>query len=201
MHKRGEALAASRNEGKIYNSGNHGGGGVKYRYRTAGNTVIREEVAVKPKKKPAKARAAEVRVQKKAKPSILDAPVNNSGMRAPKNVGLVFFSFFILGIVCISCIKYVDLRNECTSLQKKISRDKIVYNDLKLANDEEYDRIMGSVNLEDIKKTAMDELGMDYPKKSQVVVIPGNGSDYVRQYKKIPDKQPGDELEKSSGSK
>lgn len=122
-------------------------------------------------------------------------------MRAPKNVGLVFFSIFVLGIVSISCIKYVDLRNECTGLQKKISRDRIAYNDLKLANAEEYDRIMGSVNLEDIKKTAMDELGMDYPRESQVVVIPGSGSDYVRQYKKIPDKQPGDELEKSSGSK
>ena len=194
-------MAASRGEGKIYNTGNHGGGGVKYRYKTVGNTVIREEIAVKPKKKRAKSAAVSPVSQNKAKPSILDAPVNNSGMRAPKNVGLVFFSFFILGIVCISCIKYVDLRNECTSLQKKISRDRIAYNDLKLANDEEYDRIMGSVNLEDIKKTAMDELGMDYPKKSQVVVIPGSGSDYVRQYKKIPDKQPGDELEKSSGSK
>ena len=174
---------------------------MKYRYKAVGNTVIREEVAAKPKKKSTKTGAVNPVSHSKAKPSILDAPVNNSGMRAPKNVGLVFFSFFILGIVCISCIKYVDLRNECTSLQKKISRDKIAYNDLKLANDEEYDRIMGSVNLEDIKKTAMDELGMDYPKKSQVVVIPGNGSDYVRQYKKIPDKQPGDELEKSSGSK
>ncbi|GEM_PF-241215 len=194
-------MAASRGEGKVYNTGNHGGGGVRYRYRTVGNTVIREEVAARPKKKAAKAHSVNARPQVKQKPSILDAPVNNSGMRAPKNLGLVFFSFFILGIVCVSCIKYVDLRNECTSLQKKISRDKIAYNDLKLANDEEYDRIMGSVNLEDIKKTAMDELGMDYPKKSQVVVIPGSGSDYVRQYKKIPDKLPGDELEKSSGSK
>ena len=194
-------MAASRGEGKVYNTGNHGGGGVRYRYRTVGNTVIREEVAPRPKKKSAKSRQKQQKPQTRQKPGILDAPVNNSGMRAPKNVGLVFFSIFILGIVCISCIKYVDLKNECTSLQKKLSREKIAYNDLKLANDEEYDRIMGSVNLEDIKKTAMDELGMDYPKESQVVVIPGSGSDYVRQYKKIPDKQPGDELEKSSGSK
>lgn len=190
---------ATRETGKIYNTGNHGGGGTRYRYRTEGNTVIKEEVTLrrKPKKKP----ATKVKPAPKPKVSPLDAPVNNSGMRAPKNVGLAFFSIFILIVVSVSCIKYVDLRNECTGLQKKLSKEKIAYNDLKLANDEEYDRIMGSVNLEEIKKTAMNELGMDYPKADQVVVIPGTGNDYVRQYKKIPDKLPGDALEKTSGSK
>ena len=184
-----------------YSTDNHGSRAVRYRYRADGNTVIREEVAVRRKKATAPKTETKPRVEAKPKPSFLDKPVNNSGMRAPKNVGLAFFSIFLIGIVCLSCIKYVDLRNECTGLQKKISKDRIAYNDLKLANDEEYDRIMGSVNLEDIKKTAMDELGMDYPKEDQVVVIPGDGNDYVRQYRKIPDKQPGDALEKTSGSK
>ena len=60
---------------------------------------------------------------------------------------------------------------------------------MKLANDEEYDRIMGSVDMEEIKKIAMNELHMKYPDSGQVSnMIESTDSDYVRQYKEIPKK-------------
>ena len=57
---------------------------------------------------------------------------------------------------------------------------------MKLANDETYTKIMSSVDLEEIKRIAVSELGMKYAKEGQVVQYTGEGNDYVRQYSDIP---------------
>ena len=59
-------------------------------------------------------------------------------------------------------------------------------NNLRLTNDEELERIESSVNLEEIKQIAVEELGMTYAKAGQVVTISDEGSDYVRQLKELP---------------
>ena len=46
---------------------------------------------------------------------------------------------------------------------------------------------MSSVDLEEIKRIAISELGMKYAKEGQVITYSGEGSDYVRQYDDIPD--------------
>ena len=58
---------------------------------------------------------------------------------------------------------------------------------MKLENDETYTKIMSSVDLEEIKRIAINELGMKYAKEGQVITYSGEGSDYVRQYDDIPD--------------
>lgn len=57
---------------------------------------------------------------------------------------------------------------------------------MKLDNDEEYSRIMSSVDMEEIKTRAIEDLGMQYAEKGQVVEVPGVADDYVRQYKAMP---------------
>lgn len=59
-------------------------------------------------------------------------------------------------------------------------------NDLKLANDEEYSRITSSVDLEEIKRIAIQELGMQYAEEGQVVTFASENSDYVKQMADIP---------------
>ena len=54
-------------------------------------------------------------------------------------------------------------------------------------NDETYTKIMSEVDLEEIKRIAIGELGMKYAKDGQVITYTGEGSDYVRQYSDIPD--------------
>ncbi len=104
------------------------------------------------------------------------------------SAGYVVFLVFSLLISAAVCIWYVRLRSELTASQKEISRLETTYNALKQSNDEEYDRIMASVDLESIKKRAMTEYGMKYPKEDQVVNISGADDDYVRQYGDIPKK-------------
>ena len=84
------------------------------------------------------------------------------------------------------CVKYLGLQSDITSRQRHISTMESDLNDKKLANDEEYARIMGAVDLEKIKAIAMNELGMSYPSKDQIVSFQDGDSDYVRQYADIP---------------
>lgn len=104
------------------------------------------------------------------------------------HMSLPYVSFLVLAIVFMGfiSIQYLQLQSDITGRQKNISRMESTYNDLKLANDEEYARIMGSVDLEEIKQIAMNELGMTYPTGSQIIGFSSEGSDYVRQYGDIP---------------
>lgn len=91
----------------------------------------------------------------------------------------LFFAGFVL-------IGYIQLQYEMTSSVKNISNLEKQLNNLKLDNDEQYNRILSSVDLEEIKRIAIDELGMQYAGQGQIVIISGEDSDYVRQYADIP---------------
>ena len=54
-------------------------------------------------------------------------------------------------------------------------------NDLRLTNDEDYARAASSVDLEEIRRVAIGELGMRYAKEGQIINVSGEGNDYVRQ--------------------
>ena len=145
------------------------------RYYVDGNTVR--------KLAPQKRHYSKKNVVKKEDP-IPERPKRLIHMSA----GYVFFLMLSLIVSALVCIWYVRLRSELTASQKEISKLENTYNTLKQANDEEYDRIMASVDLEDIKKRAMTEYGMKYPGEDQVVNISGADDDYVRQYGDIPKK-------------
>ena len=105
---------------------------------------------------------------------------------APMNLGYIFFMMRATLVVCVVLIGYVELQADITNRINHISKLESQLNDLKLANDEEYTKIMSSVDLEEIKRIAIEELGMKYAKDGQVITYSGEGNDYVRQYKEIP---------------
>ena len=53
-------------------------------------------------------------------------------------------------------------------------------NNMKQANDEEELRIANSIDLEEIKRIAIGELGMTYAQEGQIVLYSGEGTDYMR---------------------
>ena len=105
---------------------------------------------------------------------------------APMNLGYIFFMMLATLVVCVVLIGYVELQADITNRINHISKLESQLNDLKLANDEEYTKIMSSVDLEEIKRIAIEELGMKYAKDGQVITYSEEGNDYVRQYKEIP---------------
>ena len=58
--------------------------------------------------------------------------------------------------------------------------------DLKIENDAEYSRATSSIDLEEMKRIAMEELGMVYADKEQVVIYEDKEAEYFRQYEDIP---------------
>ncbi len=104
------------------------------------------------------------------------------------NLGYVLFLSFALLIAGITLIGYLQTQAQLTLSIKNVASLESELNDLKLSNDEELARINSAVNLEEIKRIAVEELGMTYAKEGQVVKISGEGSDYVRQLKNLPSK-------------
>lgn len=103
------------------------------------------------------------------------------------NFTYVLFLVSALLVVGVVLVGYIRLQSDITNTVKHISALESELNDLKLSNDEEYSRITSSVDLEEIKRIAIGELGMRYAQEGQIITYSPNGSDYVRQFADIPD--------------
>lgn len=82
---------------------------------------------------------------------------------------------------------YLTLQSDITSSIKHISALESKLNEMRLENDENYSRITSNVDLEEVKRIAIQELGMRYAEEGQIITFNGEGSDYVRQTGDIPD--------------
>lgn len=105
----------------------------------------------------------------------------------PMNKGYIAVAAAAFVIVCGVLMGYVNLQSDITNHITNISKLESQLNEMKLANDETYTKIMSSIDLEEIKRIAVNELGMKYAKEGQVVEYTGEGNDYVRQYGQIPE--------------
>lgn len=124
--------------------------------------------------------------KRKQKDEIKRRQVRRRVKSSPMNLGYIFFMMIAMLVVCVVLIGYVELQADITNKINHISQLESQLNDLKLDNDETYTKIMSSVDLEEVKRIAINELGMKYAKDGQVITYSGEGSDYVRQYKEIP---------------
>ena len=84
-------------------------------------------------------------------------------------------------------VGYIRLQSDITNSSKHIASLEKELNDLKLANDEEYSRITSSIDLEEVRRIAIQELGMKYAEEGQIVVFESENNDYVKQVAPIPD--------------
>ena len=103
------------------------------------------------------------------------------------NLGYVLFLSLALFAMGAILTVYIGLQSEITASIKNISKLESRLNTMKLDNDEEYSRISSSVDLEEVKRIAIQELGMKYAEEGQIVTFSGKGSDYMRQVADIPD--------------
>ena len=89
-------------------------------------------------------------------------------------------------MVLWSCVTYLQLQAETTSRVKNIAALETELEDLKKENDDNYTRIMTSVDLDYIRDVAINELGMVYANEDQVILYDGGTKDYVRQSQDVP---------------
>jgi len=97
------------------------------------------------------------------------------------SLGYVVFLMAALCVAGMILINYIQLQSEVTNKIKNIASLESELNHLKLSNDEEYNRIVDSIDLEEIKRIAIGELGMTYAKEGQIITYTNTGNDYMRQ--------------------
>ena len=101
----------------------------------------------------------------------------------------VLYMIFLAAASCMvlwSCVNYLQLQAETTSRVKHIASLETELEDLRKENDDNYTRIMTSVDLDHIREVAINELGMVYAEPNQVILYDGGTNDYVRQNGSIP---------------
>lgn len=97
------------------------------------------------------------------------------------NLGYVVFlvaAFCTCGFILIN---YIQLQSELTNRTKGLASLESRLNTMKLTNDEDYSRITSSIDLEEIKRIAIGELGMTYAKEGQIITYSSVENDYMRQ--------------------
>lgn len=101
-------------------------------------------------------------------------------------IGYVIFVAIALITVAMILVRYVSIKSDITNSLNHISALEAQLNELKLENDATYSRINGNIDLEQIRDTAINELGMTYAKEGQTQTFVSEDGDYVRQLAKIP---------------
>lgn len=102
--------------------------------------------------------------------------------KSAMNAGYVIFLAIMMCVAGYFCMNYLDITSSITNDLKKIAQLEAQYNNLKAENDDYENRINGNIDLEEIKKKAMSDLGMQYAEDDQIVKYESDDTDYVRQY-------------------
>lgn len=124
------------------------------------------------------------------KPKLSNSTRKNREKALNMNLGYVMFLAIAAIVTLAVCVSYLKLQAETTHRVKSISSLEKEVADLRSDNDETYNRINNSIDLEQIKQVALEDIGMVYASEDQVVLYDNQESDYVRQYSDIPKAKP-----------
>lgn len=102
------------------------------------------------------------------------------------NVPYVSFLTAVSIATVFVCVNYLQLQSEGISYRNQIASLESQLTELKLANDNAYEEAVSSVNMEDVKNIAVNELGMTYADEGQIITYSNQDGDYIRQYAEIP---------------
>ncbi len=137
------------------------------------------------------ARKAAVRVQPERpveQTKELSKQVRQNRSRAlHMNKGYVVFLAIAAVVTLVACAQYLQLQSEITDRSERITSLQQELADRKEANTTKYNAIVNSINLEEVRERAMNDLGMIYAQEEQVVTYKNPANVSVRQYAEIPE--------------
>ena len=165
-----------------YASDRRQSGGYSSARSKAGQAYMYGNVVAKPEYEPKKNRSS-VKRRKKVSRQVQ----KNRNRALHMNAAYVVFLAIAATIVLLLCVNYVRLQSEVTKHSKNVTALQEELADLKEENTTKYNAVMDSVNLEEVREKAMDDLGMVYANENQVVEYDNPDGDYIKQYEQIPD--------------
>jgi len=99
---------------------------------------------------------------------------------------VVFLAVAAIAMLIV-CVNYIQLRSTITSRSANITALQAELASLKEENNTKYNVVMDSVNLDEVRTTAIEELGMVYANKDQIVEYDNPTGGYIKQYEVIPE--------------
>ena len=97
------------------------------------------------------------------------------------NLRYVIFLASLVAVLTLSLIGYIKLKSDISSTNKTISSLESRLTEMRASNNEVYNEIVGNVDLEEIRRIAIDEFGMKYANQDQIVVYSETKGDLVHQ--------------------
>lgn len=113
------------------------------------------------------------------------AASRKAGHTSVMNAAMIISMLGVVALMCVALFGYISLQSAVTQSVKEIASYESTLSSLKEANDEKYNEIVASVNLDEIKSRAMSELGMTYAAENQIISYEGDMSDYVHQVSEV----------------
>lgn len=128
-------------------------------------------------------RSENLRLEERAEAARLKRLEASRGMNMPTCIAFTAILFAMMFLL----IDYVSMKTDVIKVSKQIATKQEEYNSLKSKNDSKLKEIETSINLNEIAKIAVDELGMVKAEESQIIMFNKNESAYVRQYDDLPE--------------
>lgn len=155
------------------------------KYYVNGNTVRRMEAApdYRRERQERQQREREEELRKKKR-----AARRNQEIALRMSRSYVAFLTMAVVVFGVFAGTYIKIQSDVTARMKTIANLEGQISDLKADNDEAYKRISTSVDLESVRDKAINELGMNYAKESQIIYYTVGDDDYMNQYGAIPEK-------------
>ena len=128
------------------------------------------------------ARQLDVRRQLEEEPRKRLSHVTRKNRDKARHMSLGYVAFLVAALCTCGMIliNYIQLQSELTTKRQEVARLESVVNSMRLSNDEEYSRIISNIDLEEIKRIAIGELGMTYAREGQIIPYSNTGTDYMR---------------------
>lgn len=103
------------------------------------------------------------------------------------SLGTLLYMTIAIVLVVVALAWYLTLQAQVKNTGKNIAALESQLNTLRQENDEAYNRASGNVDLDEVKRIAIQEYGMTYATEGQIITYSdGGGNDYVRQVAPIP---------------
>ena len=157
-------------------------GGYHSAYSKTGQAYMYGNVVTKPEYRPGKKR-----VSTKPKKRVSRQVQKNRNRALHMNAAYVVFLAIAATIVLLLCGNYVRLQSELTKNSKSVTALQEQLANLKEENTTKYNAVVNSVNLDEIREKAINQLGMTYATSDQIVEYDNPAADYVKQYDNIPE--------------
>ncbi len=102
--------------------------------------------------------------------------------------GNLLFMVAAIVAMCAILVTYISIQSSVTQSVKNIAELESTLNTMKQDNDEAYNKAISSVDLEEVKRIAIEEYGMTYANDGQIITYSNEGgNDYVRQVAPVPE--------------